>query len=92
MRKEDAHHIILEWIGSKKTDIIADQIGFLLSQITPDAECDIFEGKNYIEFPWLNNLKRNERKHFKESCFSVDRSFPWNSGNYIIGYITPQYR
>jgi len=38
--------VILEWVSSRKADIIADQLGFLFSQITPDAECDIFNGKD----------------------------------------------
>ena len=46
IRKHDEQNVILEWVSSRKADIIADQLGFLFSQITPDAECDIFNGKD----------------------------------------------
>jgi len=45
IRKKDDKNLIFEWVASKKNDIIADQLGFLFSQVPPDAECDIFNGK-----------------------------------------------
>lgn len=46
IQKQDANNITLEWVASRKNDIIADQLGFLFSQITPDSECDIFNGRD----------------------------------------------
>jgi len=62
IRKQDEQNLILEWISSRKTDIIADQLGFLFSQITPDAECDIF-----------NELKNNVGK---KVAFLINEAFP----------------
>jgi len=67
--------VILEWIASRKTDIIADQLGFLFSQITPDAECDIFNGKRllrelmFIVVELKNNLS-------KKVAFLITEAFP----------------
>lgn len=62
IQKQDANNIALEWVASRKNDIIADQLGFLFSQVTPDSECDIF-----------NELRSNVSK---KAIFLLTEAFP----------------
>lgn len=76
-KSESKKMVILEWVSSKKNDISADHLAFLLSQFPDDPEFDLFYDndkpksqdnlKNILKanFP---NIKYDESKNIVEIC------------------------
>ena len=46
----------MEWIGSKRNDIIADNLAFFFTQFPDDRECDIFYSNINLQ---LDNMMAN---------------------------------
>lgn len=78
-KSESKKIVVFEWVSSKKNDIVADHLAFLLSQFPDDPEFDLFMDNNKpkTQETFKNILKANFVK------FSFDESK--NTANVVNG-------